>query len=228
MIPFFFQHVSHYIFTTLLKETFPLPSPESSVPSISLTFEEANALRYVAGYVCAKLYKKLKKSSAPNCKDLLAAIVDMMEDEDDDETTSAWVRAVDRGGLFKVNNRVYAFFVSMESVARNVLQLKNATDIQAGMISTKLVTTAMQDQDTLLQWSAIEIELADRDKSTLLHMIVTEYITLRGFSFAGSYVELYKQSIMQSLQKKRSLRSKLNDTDKKKGKKATGAAAVLK
>ena len=52
-----------------------------------------------------------------------------------------------------------------------------------------------------------------------------QYVTIHGFSFARSYVELYKQSIKQQLQKMWALRSKLSDSNKKKQKKAVAAAA---
>ena len=215
--PILFQHISNHIFKVLIVKTFPLPDHSNPNEFVALTFEEANALRYVAGYVCVKLYKSLKKSSAPNSSDLCAGIGDMIEDDDNDDVTSAWVKAVDRGGLFKVNDRVYAFFLSMEYVARDFFRLKRATDIQAGVLSD-LIARAVQDESIELNWAAIGVELAEEDKKSLLRMMIKEFITLRGFSFAGSYVEVYKQSIMQSLQKKRALRSKLNDSKKKKEK----------
>ena len=61
--PVFFQHISHHIFTQLLQDRFPLPASTDSATLPTMTFEEANAIRYVGGYVCAKLYKKLKKST---------------------------------------------------------------------------------------------------------------------------------------------------------------------
>ena len=66
--PIFPQHISHNIIIRLMKDTFPLPKAgqcsSGSSSYQSLAFEETNAIRYVARYVCAKLYKKLKKSSA--------------------------------------------------------------------------------------------------------------------------------------------------------------------
>ena len=57
----FSMHVSHHIFTSLLKDTFPLPEDSSAgTRSDFLSFEDKNAIRYVAGSVCTKLYKKLK------------------------------------------------------------------------------------------------------------------------------------------------------------------------
>lgn len=201
--PVFSQHISHNIFVQSMKETFPLPDScgISETYYKSLALEEINAIRYVAGYVCSKLYKKLKKSSAANKDDLCQGIVDMMEDEmDEGDASSSWTDINDRGGLFKVGDMAYAFFVSVELVARKYYQLKKAGDLQPG-VKDLLVTSALEDDDVQLQWSSIGVELSEKDQGTLLHMIINLWMNIRGFSFAGAYVEIYKQATKKSLQK---------------------------
>ena len=56
--PMFFQHISHHIFKDLIAKTFPLPDQSDSTDKfVALTYEEENALRYVAGYVCVKRHQ---------------------------------------------------------------------------------------------------------------------------------------------------------------------------
>lgn len=219
--PAFYQHISQHIFNRLLKDTFPIPDvPSASSVSNSLTSEEANAVRYVAGYVCSNMYKKLKKSSATNSNDIAQGIEDMLEDELDgeDDDSKKWIDSIDRGGLFKVNDWAYAFFISVEGVVRQYLQLKKASELQAATRDV-IVGRVMQDENVEIQWSLIGVELAENDRASLMRMLVDQWITIRGFSFAGAYIEIYKQASKKSLQKSKALRTKLSDTKKKKDKK---------
>lgn len=217
--PAFYQHISQHIFTSLLKETFLVSdTPSTCDAAASLDFDEISAIRYVAGYVCLKAYKKLKKMGN---NDLCQGIEDMMQDEfDEADESTAWIDLIDRGGLFKVNDRVYSFFVSIELVVRRYFQLKKATEMQAGMKDT-LVASMLQDDYVELQWSMISVELDEKNRCTLMSMLINHWINIRGFSFAGSYVEIYKQANKKALQKSKALRTKLSNTKKKKKKKSS-------
>ncbi len=48
------------------------------------------------------------------------------------------------------------------------------------------------------------------DMTELLRILIELWITVRGFSFVKSYMELYKQQAKKALQKSKVLRSKLN------------------
>ena len=216
--PAFFQHVSHHIFTSLLKNTFPLPEDSSAgTTSDFLSFEDKNAIRYVAGSVCTKLYKKLKKCKSNEC-DLAFGIEDMVEEESEirNDESKLWVDSIDRGGLFKVNDCTYAFFLTIESVVRKYFQVKKIRELEPGS-KDLIVDEAVEDEDVKLQWSAISVELNELDGASLMRMIIERWVTIRGFSFAGAYIEIYKQASKKSLQKSKGLRTKLCSS--KKGKK---------
>ena len=70
-----------------------------------LTTDEANALRYSAGYVPFILKEKLKKR--PEFKVWLDSMAVNGEDSSYLEYTKEWTKAIDRGGLFKVNDNAY-------------------------------------------------------------------------------------------------------------------------
>ena len=107
------------------------------------------------------------------------------------------------------------FFVSIELVVQHYFQLKKATELQAGLKDT-LVACVLQDDHVELQWSMICVELEEKDRRTLMNMLINDWINIRGFSFAGAYVEIYKQATKKALQKSKALCSKLSDTKKKK------------
>lgn len=68
----------------------------------------------------------------------------------------------------------------------------------------------LKSNDIPFEWCLIAVE-ADDDISTLvLEKIVDLYVTVRGFAFAKSCMEMYKQAKKKTIQKSRALRSKLS------------------
>ena len=57
-----------------------------------------------------------------------------------------------------------------------------------------MVKKITKDSGVLSVWEETGVELEPSAKKQLLDMIVNLFITIRGFSFCGAYVELYKQS----------------------------------
>ena len=168
----------------------------------------------MAGYVCTKVYRKLKSSG---CRDLYQGIEDMVEESDDDsDTSSTWLDLVDRGGLFRVSNEAFAFFISIEQVIRHHLQTKKIKALGEGK-REEIVRNIVENDEVKLNWTLVGIELSEGERSTLLQLFATEWTTLRGFSFVGSFMELYKQASRKSLQKSKGLRTKLNTAEAAKG-----------
>ncbi len=210
--PIFFQYITRKVFNSYITQTFPIASNSSTAEILfALTFEESNALRYVAGYVCFNLYQKVIRSSNQKKEDLLLGIKDMIDDDDDHDNTdssSSWVNAVDRGGLVHVHDTVHKFFINVERVVRRYFTIKKSSELQAG-IKKNIMESILSDNGVHTSWSAIGIELQPEDGDTLLRMIADLFVTIRGFSFAGAYIELYKQSTKKSLQRSKALRTKL-------------------
>ena len=85
------------------------------VSEFHFIFEEPNALRYAAGYICFKLRKQLEASKNPKKSELLSLIASLVDNEEANENTAEdWVNAIDRGGLCHVSEHTYMFFVAME------------------------------------------------------------------------------------------------------------------
>ena len=59
------------------------------------------------------------------------------------------------------------------------------------------------------KWCLLSVEIGDAEGEVLLKMIVNLFITVRGFSFAKSVMEMYKQENKKCTQKSKSLRRKL-------------------
>ena len=67
----------------MIKRQYPIEPKESGAEEVSLTYEEANALRYTAGYIPRALAKKLKKSAHPLSEELSICLLDLVDDDDD-------------------------------------------------------------------------------------------------------------------------------------------------
>ncbi len=67
----------------------------------------------------------------------------------------------------------------------------------------------MQNGDILFQWSLISSSIEDELGMVILRKITELYLTVRGFAFASSCLELYKQQHKKKTQKLKSLRKKL-------------------
>lgn len=175
-------------------------------PQCPLTHEEENALRYVAGYVCRKLRKSLDSSSLPSKEDMILCVMELSGDEMDEERgTEAWTNLIDRGGLWHVSDQTYSLFATMEEEIRQHLSLATASKQQEGA-RQQLINSIFQNEDMLFQWSILTADIDNDVASAVLKEIVDLYVTVRGFAFTTSCLEMYKQALKKTLQKKKALR----------------------
>ncbi len=209
--PGFFQFVSHHILQELIKAEFPLPpaTQSSEHPDRPLTFEEQNALRYVAGYVCRKVREDLESSSSTMKDDMIFCVLSLAGDEtDEDGETEVWVNKIDRGGLWHISDSTYMLFAIMEEQIRRYFTTRAITQLR-GDTKDQIHSALMNDDDILFQWSLLTAMVDDSVASKLLSKITQLYISVRGFAFVKSCVEMYKQNTKQTLQRKKSLRREL-------------------
>ena len=92
---------------------------------------------------------------------------------------------------------VFTLFLSIEMAVRTYFQVKRVAELRQGMIETAVTN----DDDVQLHWSTVSVELPEADREALLGKVVNIYVTQRGFLFAATYSDIYKQC--QFLQKKR-------------------------
>ena len=122
--------------------------------------------------------------------------------------TEAWINAIDRGALWHINDMVYNLFTTVEGEVRHHFTLKCTGQVEVN----KLMEAILTSEDVLFQWSLISAE-SDDISSLVLQRIVKLYMTVRGFAFASSCLELYKQAHKKTLQKRRALRSEICRSD---------------
>ena len=212
--PVLYQHLTDIVFKSLIRSKLLFQTQKSADEvTLMVTSVEANALRYVAGYVCHHVCNTIRRKKHPMQDDLLlclSSLVKLSGDGDDDcGTAEEWTNLVDRGGLVHVNEITYALFISLENEIRDCL--KSLPTGIAGPSSDRQTTIThrlVNNDDVQFYWCMIaaNFEVDDLDThSTLLNMIVDLFITIRGFSYSNAWMEKFKQqekTTTQSLRRK--------------------------
>lgn len=189
-----------------------LPSEDTTAEATSrdihqLTEEEQKVVRYMAGYVIVSLRRKLKHSSHPQKEELILCLWNLCEDSNSSDTflayTKSWIDKLDHGGLFPVNDMTYSLFEVIEIELRkyySINQIKVLPPIQ------EITILIIESEDVQFYWCLLSAELEDQNAQELLQKIIHLWITIRGFSFAKSVLEQYKQALSLHTSKKRALR----------------------
>ena len=68
----------------------------------------------------------------------------------------------------------------------------------------------MENDDVLFHWCTLVTDISDTDAAVVLELLVKLWITIRVFSFASAWLELYKQSKKKSLQRSKALRKDIH------------------
>ena len=71
----------------------------------------------------------------------------------------------------------------------------------------------------MCSWSIVAADMNKKVGDELIKLIVEEWVKIRGFSFAGSWLKLYKQRNKKTLQRSKGIRKQLITPD------STGGAA---
>ena len=166
---------------------FPLKeSASSSSDTQNITYEDANVVRYIAGYVCRSLVYWRTKGRV-----LLLLL------------RTGWMWWIEEGCC------TYMLFCAMEEEVREHFRMENVTNMTEG--NREQVEGAVMDNDEVLfQWCMLTADVSDADATVVLEMLVKLWIVIRGFSFASAWLELHKQRKKKSLQRSKALRKDIH------------------
>ena len=107
-----------------------------------------------------------------------------------------------------MTDEAFGVFHAVEQVVRQYFQKDQAKRISKGF-KEELCTRIMEDDDVQFYWCMVAVDMDENMGTTLLQMVINQWVTIRGFSFAGAWVELYKQSTKKTLQRSKGLRKAL-------------------
>ena len=121
--------------------------------------------------------------------------------------TTEWIRKVNRGGLFCINDHAYKLFYRIDQELRIRLpqQLKSHDSCKE-----ELIETIASNDEVQFIWSMLSVDIDDSFSSELLKDIIKLWVTIRGFSTVLAWMEEYKQSTKTNTQKSKGLRKTLS------------------
>ena len=116
--PAFYQFVTDYIFTELIKLEFSIQRGEDHTESSMrpLTEEEQCALRYVAGYVIYTVYNWTETGSHTQKEEMMFLLMEFAGDALNNSESEKWVNGINRGGLCTISDQAYNVFVMIEDM----------------------------------------------------------------------------------------------------------------
>ena len=205
--PIFYQFITDHIFKLVLKQKFKLEKDSPSQPhNEPLSYEEGNIVRFIAGYLLRSLQKKLKRSSDPLKKEMLLCLLELQECENGEyDESSDWVKMRDRGGLTHISNTMFMLLSSMEAVVKEHTS-KQLQDFNAKSILTeKILSSDAVD----FYWESLSVNWGEKSSTTLLSLIIDQWITIRGFAYTSNWMEVYKSSTKKKVQKSKGIRKTL-------------------
>ena len=201
----FYQHSNPFIFSQTYST---IPSLQSVMTEMKASsqgeYQEANAVRYVGGYVCYTIKHQLRSRPDSNFnQEILLALWELIEDlevESESEPEEAvlpgsskdWTSVINRGGLITMNDEAYEVFSATEAVIKTHYNIHNINNITDGVKST-LLKTVEEDDEVQFHWCIIASDMDADVSKHLLKKIIEMWITIRGFSFTKCYMELYKK-----------------------------------
>ena len=164
--------------------------------------------RYVAGYVLHKTKNKLEKSSHPLKEAMMVCLMELGGYELEETTTEEWTDTIDRGGLWHINDNAYHCFYLMEIEIRQYLLVSRIAHMDDDGIRNQVIDALLSKDDLLAQWM---LTTATEDEYTLVlfRMVIELYLTIRGFAFVKSCLELYKQATKKQITKSKGIRKEL-------------------
>ena len=197
--PIFYQYVGDYIFKQLITSKYPVSDKAGEEISKTLTYPEMNGLRYAAGFVPRSLRKKLAKSTHPLKKDLLICLSQLEEtDYVNVDDSQDWLNEIDRGGLIHVKNDVYELFMEIEKELRNHLRSNSPPSF-----TEQMKESISQAANVQFLWYLTSGDWEESSANAFLGMVIDEYLTMRGHSYASAWVEHYKAEHKKTTQKSR-------------------------
>jgi len=118
--------------------------------------------------------------------------------------------SIDRGGLIRITENMHHALMAIEAVTRSFYANSKAHQMDASY-KDKITEEVINESDVQFHWSQAASNMHEEDsKEIILCELVTNWITIRGFSFTKSILERYKQETKKGTQKSKALRATLH------------------
>ena len=210
--PLVYQTVNQKMFEEILKSRFGVQPRKSPQCQASLSQDEECIVRYAAGYIPLVLLKKHEKSQSLASVSFVECLSSMAVNGEESsflEYTRDWLVKINRGGLFEVNDLAYQLFKEIEINLQTKLKDHLVQPIP-DKTKEDLLSTAISNENVQFYWSMISTDIQDEAAARdLLHEIAELWLTIRGFSVAREWMEMYKACTVKATKKSKPLRKSL-------------------
>lgn len=107
--------------------------------------------------------------------------------------TLEWGRIINRGGLFEINDNAYQLFKEIEiKIQKKLLSILEST-LSLPSKRELVIDAVASDDDVQFHWVLLSCDITnEEDAISLLKEIIGLWLTIRGFSIAGTWLEQYK------------------------------------
>lgn len=209
--PLLMQHCNKKCFELVVKLNFPVP--ESPIPTTYLNNDEENALRYAAGYVVRCTQRKVNGTRHPYKTQMLKILKEMKDDDSEESTylayTKVWIEKINRGGLVLIDDETFLLFLAMEYATRSSLSTLIGLTGPHKLDKDVAIRTVMNDPDVQFHWHHVTANDEEVVTKELLTKLISQWMTIRGFSMAAAFMEDYKHAHCVELKTKKALRKEL-------------------
>ena len=171
-------------------------------------------IRYIAGFVPFSLIKKYKKMKSEQGKNY-ASLLKVWQVNNEETIiapsfltyTVTWLNLQNRGGLFKVNDDVFRFFLSMEKVSGRLLRKDQLRTMSSTNVSETMMEQ-LQANNHVTAWDNITSTCTFSTK-TLFVAVLKKWINIWINAFVKAINILTKKKKQASKKGEKSLRKEL-------------------
>ncbi len=196
-----YNEVHQRIVKDYFEEGAEFTGPVTKAKIENISSDELNILRYACGYVACKLLKRYEKKPGEIAQQYVNCLGEMaVEGESGDVLayTKVWQDKINRGGLFPLSDEAFHFFVQVELCVRTFLPhhvLTRPNDKEA--FKRNVHSKISEDDDVQFYWTLLSQDIDEpKDAELLLEEIIKLWVTVRGYSIAGHWMEVHKKNVM--------------------------------
>ena len=107
--------------------------------------------------------------------------------------------------IYYITDATYQFVSAVEYSLQRYLRA-NTAHMMNDELSSTLTQNVVDDHDVCFHWIIVSASVEEDVVERLLERVVKLYITIRGFSFTRSVLEMYNKEGKTTTQKKKTLR----------------------
>ena len=142
-------------------------------------------------------------------------ILEEMKEDDSKEVkylayTKVWIDKINRGGLLFIDDETFLLFLAIEFATRSSLSALLGLNPPHNLDKDVVAKAIIDDPNVQFHWHHLTSNHEETVTKELQNKLVSQWITIRGFSMAAPFMEDYKHAQCIHLKAKKALRKELH------------------